>query len=339
MHFEFEQAQRLVLQDPSDVLAKLHFYNHLERSMHFEALDKFSLDEFLGPSILGPYFFDQRQALSVEFLARHFLAWDRQTREVCRLSVLPEPFSRALGVRVEEAELDPVIQARLSLLDYSWKACANLNFKTLMLPYKWGACDSYFVIATGAVEGKTLDTCLWKLDPKTLIAWLVEILEELKELHERCFIHGDIRGDHIYVSTKGPQLTGFENRLLLAIRPHENTNTPTTIMTALTRAVEYSSPEEFLEQSLDARSDLYQIGLILYEYCLGRPIRTLFNLENSAQFDFIQLLSTVGLPRLETSPSNSHELVNLIMKAVSVSPAQRFQSTSEFRDALVSLAV
>ncbi len=179
------------------------------------------------------------------------------------------------------------------------------------------------------VEGTTLED---KLEPGPLpvgeaLEYTHQVLSALSYAHQRGVVHRDIKpanmmltaGGVIKVMDFGIAFSGTEQKL---------TSTGTTI-----GSLPYMSPEQVKGEATDPRSDLYSLGVSLYEMVTGgRPF--------AADSDFAIMLAHVKdtpRPPIELKPELPEELNTLILRALSKEKEQRFQSADEFRAALKAI--
>ncbi|WP_224244606.1 serine/threonine-protein kinase [Hyalangium gracile] len=148
--------------------------------------------------------------------------------------------------------------------------------------------------------------------------------DDEKEIH---LVHRDISPQNILISYEG-EVKVIDFGLAKSRLSAAKTN-PSIILGKFL----YMSPEQAKHQQVDRRSDLYAVGLCLYELIAGKN-----------PFDSVhsgELMSAVANPRivplLEVEPFTPPPVAQLVMKALAVEPAQRFQTAEEFRGKLVSV--
>ena len=185
-------------------------------------------------------------------------------------------------------------------------------------------------IAMEYIEGTSLSDIIKekRLDAKEVVEFGVQIAETLEYAHQKGVIHRDIKPSNIIVQPDGQiKITDFgiahieDSNASIQTQAGETMGTPS-----------YMSPEQVLGQSVDGRSDLFSLGVVLYELSTGkRPfggdgktLATVFN-------EIIQITPTDPNIALGKVP---RELSTLIMKALRKEPEKRFQSGKELAEAL-----
>jgi len=190
--------------------------------------------------------------------------------------------------------------------------------------------ENQMVMIIELVEGKTLQAMLESgpFPPQTAIQYVSQALSALSYAHERGVIHRDIKPANIMLTKDGViKLTDFGLAKVGVDR--SLTKTGTTM-----GSIYYMAPEQVSGSgALDARSDLYSLGVTLYEAVTGtRP----FQGEHDYAI-FSAHLNDAPVPPQERNPSVSPELNQIILKSLAKNPAERFQTAAAFREALQSL--
>jgi serine/threonine protein kinase/tetratricopeptide (TPR) repeat protein len=147
------------------------------------------------------------------------------------------------------------------------QAAAKLNHPNIVTIYEVSEYQGRSCIVMQYVEGKSLKDIIKEkeLPVDQIIDLAIQICEGLSKAHEEGVIHRDIKPSNILISSDGrPKLLDFG---LAAIKGYTHiTRTGSTLGT-----VGYMSPEQAEGKSVDERSDLFSLGIILYEMISGRP--------------------------------------------------------------------
>ncbi|HEY9785388.1 MAG TPA: protein kinase [Candidatus Obscuribacterales bacterium] len=201
------------------------------------------------------------------------------------------------------------------------------------------------VIDYGVTEDGQPYLVMEKVEGKTLAAWLtehsrlpvegvrdiaVQVLAALSVAHEQGIIHRDLKPGNIMLQPNNGG--GFHIKLLdfgiAKVLPRQGeTFMRMTMVGDMCGSVAYMSPEQCLEQDLDARSDIYSLGCVLYEAASGSPAmaaRTAFETMNKH-------LSNLPLPLSQIVPDipKGTKLERIIFKALSKKPEERYQTAAE----------
>src|SRR5262249_50278123 len=159
------------------------------------------------------------------------------------------------------------------------------------------------------------------------LAYIDQVLHALSYAHEQGVIHRDIKPANMMLTPEGVvKLTDF------GVARSRNDEALTATGTT-TGSLAYMSPEQIDGGRVDARSDLYSLGISLYEMVTGRrPFR--------ADSDFAMMLAQLKeqpRPPIELRSDLSPRLNEIILKALAKNPIERFQSATEFRTALLGM--
>src|SRR5262245_42824574 len=157
------------------------------------------------------------------------------------------------------------------------------------------------------------------------LAYVDQVLDALTYAHAQGVIHRDIKPANMMLTPEGVvKLTDFG---VARSRNYEALTATGTTAGSLA----YMSPEQINGGAVDARSDLYSLGISLYEMVTGRrPFR--------ANSDFAMMsaqLNEQPRPPIELRSDLNPQLNAIILRALAKNPSERFQSASEFRTALL----
>jgi serine/threonine protein kinase len=191
--------------------------------------------------------------------------------------------------------------------------------------------DNHLVMIMEYVKGMTLATRVARgpLPLGDAVDYTQQVLAALAYAHVRHIIHRDIKPANIMVTAQ-QVIKLMDFGIARCASDATMTLTGTTL-----GSLHYMSPEQVRGEPADERSDLYSLGLSLYELVTGRrPFA-----EDSDYSIMAAQLNKQPKPPILLREEVPSALSDIVMKAVEKEPARRFQSASEFSQALTSLAI
>src|ERR1700689_109133 len=207
------------------------------------------------------------------------------------------------------------------------KLMASLNHPNIAQLRTAFTADNQLVMIMEYVEGTTLADRLEKHGPIPVPEagnYIGQVLDALSYAHGQHVIHRDIKPANIMVTPQGAvKLMDFG--IARAGDGHSLTMTGTTL-----GSLGYMTPEQVKGEVTDARSDLYSVGVSLYEMVTGqRPFR-----ESSDYSIMAAQVNQPPTPPIDIKPGLPPALNEIILLAIAKDPAARFQSADAFKNAL-----
>jgi serine/threonine-protein kinase len=221
--------------------------------------------------------------------------------------------------------------------DPEWKArflreartIAQMNHPNIATIYSIEQEAEKLFIVMELVEGESLATVLAKgaLPAPEAVRIIRHVAEALAEAHEKGVVHRDVKPDNVIVGKRGTKVLDFG----IAKQLVSTTDSPTLTQAGLIVGTPfYMSPEQALGRPVDARSDLFSLGVVLYEALAGkRPF------EGESVTETMMNIIMQEAPDLAvTVPSLPSSLVDVVNRALQKKPERRFGSAGEMVDAL-----
>ena len=208
------------------------------------------------------------------------------------------------------------------------QAAARLNHPGIVSVYDSGTDGETPYIVMQFIEGRTLADYLASgktIPPMKATQVAKEIAEALAAAHAEGVIHRDIKPANVMVTRDGKVLVMDFGIARLISGPETAPQTSAVLGTA-----SYLSPEQAQGHSVDARSDIYALGVVLYEMLTGRPP---FTGDSPMAIAYKQVNATPEAPS-SVNPDVPPQLDAVVMRALSKNPANRYQTGQEFADDL-----
>jgi serine/threonine protein kinase len=180
------------------------------------------------------------------------------------------------------------------------------------------------------VEGESLRSVLNRfggLPPRKATDLAVQICSGLQEAHAQGIVHRDLKPENVMIDTQG-------NVKIMDFGIARSMEAVTRLTGSMVGTPAYMAPEQVAGKAVDYRTDIYALGLILYEVFTGKPA---FHAENAV---------AVALKQMRESPAPPHEIEpaipvfieRAILKCLEKDPSKRFQSVKELKEILASPA-
>jgi eukaryotic-like serine/threonine-protein kinase len=205
-------------------------------------------------------------------------------------------------------------------------SAAGLQHPNVVSVYDRGEYDGTYYIAMEFLEGATLKDVVkgeGPLDPPRAIDLAIQILRAARFAHKRGIIHRDLKPHNVIVDAEGrAKVTDFG---IARAGASDMTETGSILGTA-----QYLSPEQAQGHAVSAQSDLYAIGIVLYEMLTG----TVPFDGDSAVTIALKQVSEPPLPPSRLNPAVPLDLEAVVLRALAKEPQQRFADADEFIAAL-----
>ena len=205
-------------------------------------------------------------------------------------------------------------------------AAAAMQHPNIVSIYDRGEWEGTSYIAMELVDGHTLKQLITDrgpAGPSAAIDLTIEILKALRYAHKRGIVHRDIKPQNVLLDAEG----GLKVADFGIARAGASEMTETG---AIVGTVQYISPEQAQGQPVSPRSDLYSVGVVLYELLTGRVP---FDGEAPVSVALKQV-SEPPVPPSQLRPGIPPALEHVVMRALEKDPARRYGSADEFIAAL-----
>lgn len=202
------------------------------------------------------------------------------------------------------------------------QAAANLNQPNIVNVYDWGIEDGTYYLVMEYVEGRDLKDIIQQggpLLPERAVEIAMSICLALEAAHAYGIVHRDIKPQNIIV-TYDNQIKVMDFGIARTTGGSAMTQTGTIMGTA-----QYISPEQAQGRAADPRSDLYSLGVVIYEMLTGKVP---FDGDNPVSIAYKHVRED-PLPPSMINPDISAGLEAVVMKALAKNPENRYQGAME----------
>lgn len=264
------------------------------------------MDKFVGKRLDGRY--EIKEIIGVGGMAVVYKAYDNQENRIVAVKILKEEFiSNEEFVRRFKNES---------------KAIAMLSHPNIVKVYDVSFGDLIQYIVMEYIDGITLKEYIeheGSLRWKDAVHFTIQILKGLQHAHDKGIVHRDVKPQNIMVLPDGTiKVTDFG--IARFARSEQRTITDKAI-----GSVHYISPEQARGERTDEKTDIYSVGVILYEMLTGQLP---FQAESAVSVAIMQLQREPQLPT-EINGSIPLGLEQITMHAMQKTPERRYQSAAE----------
>ncbi|MFI9449245.1 Stk1 family PASTA domain-containing Ser/Thr kinase [Amycolatopsis sp. NPDC052450] len=240
---------------------------------------------------------------------------------------------REVAIKILRADLarDPQFQERFRR---EAQNAAALNHPAIVAVYDTGETNTEFgplpYIVMEFVEGRTLRDIVKTEGPmsqKRAMEVMADVCAALDFSHRHGIVHRDVKPANVMI-TKNGAVKVMDFGIARAMHDGQSAMTQTA---AVIGTAQYLSPEQARGESVDARSDVYAAGCVLYELITGEPPFT----GDSPVAVAYQHVREDPNPPSSVNPAVAPELDAVVLKALAKGPANRYQSSAEMRSDLV----
>src|SRR5256885_9951974 len=266
---------------------------------------------------LGPY--EVVAPVGAGGMGEVYRARDQRLGRDVAIKVLPASFSR-------DAE-------RMRRFEQEARATAALNHPNILAVFDIGTHDGSPYLVTELLEGETLRERMQAraLSPRKAVDYAQQIARGLVAAHEKGILHRDLKPENIFVTSSG-QVKILDFGLAKLIQPGGGagaSDSPTlasgTAAGVVLGTVGYMSPEQVRGQNVDARSDLFSLGTILYEMVSGRRA---FGGDTPAD-TMSAILNEEPPPLTDIQQNIPPGLARIVEHCLEKNPGDRFQSARD----------
>lgn len=206
---------------------------------------------------------------------------------------------------------------------------SNLSHPNIVEVYDVGEEDGQYYIVMEYIEGKTLKQLLKKRESLTLpevIDIMTQLTDGISHAHESYIIHRDIKPQNIMIEDDGRiKITDFGIAMALNATQLTQTN-------SVMGSVHYLPPEQASGKAATVKSDIYSLGILMYELLTGTVP---FKGDNAVEIALKHMKDKIPSIRKQ-DPSIPQSVENILLKAAAKNPRNRYDTAKEMHDDLLT---
>ena len=208
-------------------------------------------------------------------------------------------------------------------------AASSLSHPNIVEMYDVGEDNGMYFIVMEYIQGKTLKQLIKKRGALTLsecIDIMLQLTDGVDHAHSSYIIHRDLKPQNIMIQDNGEiKITDFGIAMAL-------NNTQLTQTNSVMGSVHYLPPEQASGKGATVKSDIYSMGIMLFELLTGNLP---FKGDNAVEIAFKQIKDDIPSIR-EINPSIPQSVENIVLKATAKNPKNRYNSAREMHDDLLT---
>ncbi|MGH7884775.1 MAG: serine/threonine-protein kinase [Thermodesulfobacteriota bacterium] len=209
------------------------------------------------------------------------------------------------------------------------KIQAKLNHPNIATIYDFFEHEEKHYVVMEYVEGESISRILKHVgafDLDIAISIFKQILNGLIYAHSKNVIHKDIKTSNFLLTPNTVKIIDFGIAQIL------DGTSKNVFGDLLLGTPKYMSPEQIIGKNIDQRTDIYSLGIVLYEFLTGKVP---FNINTDSDFESqLEKLNTNPLPVTQLNPKIPKIIEDIIFKAIEKEPANRFQTVEDMLNAL-----
>jgi serine/threonine protein kinase len=307
-----------VLLRDGDVIAigesRIEVTVHAETSSQFQVSSVHGGSDLVG-SHLGQY--ELVEIMSRDEMFTVYKGWQESLDRFVAVKVLAHPQDEQFATRFK-------LEAKI---------LARLHHPNIVPIYDSGEQHGLLFIVTQYIDSEVLLSELvgQPMEPARALSLMAQVLHALHHAHDKSVVHRNVKPANIIMALPTwPMLAGFDIAKLVDQRSQEKLTRQGMII----GTPAYMSPEQVFGLSVDARSDVYSAGILLFELVAGRvPFQ-----EDSPQATLSKHAYDLPPPARALNPSLPPDIEPLLSRALAKEPDLRYQSAAEMARALEDLA-